>query len=233
MNELLLFVLWILITLSVSTSACIMGVRYGSSFPISIMGALVTIAAVAANKIVMVGPLAVPGGIIVASTTFLITDILSEIWGKATAQKAVWAGFFGLILMVISLSIVSVWPAAPFAMDRAAMFHEVLGLTPRIVLASIVAYLFSQHHDVWAFDLWKAKFQGKHLWLRNNASTIASQLIDSVIFITIAFYGVMPIGQMILNMWLVKIAIALLDTPFIYFVRWITIKAQQRESFAY
>ena len=85
------------------------------------------------------------------------------------------------------------WTAAPFALDFSESFKSVLGIVPRVTLASMVAYLISQHHDIFAFHWWKDRTKGKHLWLRNTASTMVSQAIDTGIFITIAFYGVMDI----------------------------------------
>lgn len=184
------------------------------------MAALVVMANIFAVKIVSFGPFTVPAGVIVFSMTFLITDILSEKWGKAQAKKAVWVGFYANIVFVISVLIVINWPAASFAIEISDKFKEILTLTPRIAIASFLAYIVSQNHDVWAFHFWKNKTKGKHLWLRNNASTIISQLIDSVIFITIAFYGVFPVLPLILGQWVVKIIIALLDTPFMYAVVW-------------
>lgn len=106
-------------------------------------------------------------------------------------------------------------PAAPFWQNQDA-FVSVVGSTSRIIVASLAAYLVSQYHDVWLFHLLKRKTGGKHLWLRNNASTAVSQLIDSVIFIVIAFYGVMPVWPLIFGQWIVKMAIALIDTPLVY-----------------
>jgi hypothetical protein len=84
------------------------------------------------------------------------------------------------------------------------------------MVASLTAYLFSQYHDVWAFHFWKRVTTERFLWLRNNASTIVSQLLDSVVFITIAFYGSLPVMPLIFGQWVVKVGIALLDTPFVY-----------------
>ena len=100
--------------------------------------------------------------------------------------------------------------------EKWEMFNNLFSLTWRIVLASLVAYILSQYNDIIIFDLLKKKTKTKFLWLRNNLSTIISQFIDSVFFITIAFYGIMPIEQLILGQWTIKIFIALLDTPFVY-----------------
>ena len=110
------------------------------------------------------------------------------------------------------------WQSAPFATGFAEKFAEVLMLTPRIVLGSIIAYLISQHHDVWAFHFWKRKTGGKHLWLRNNASTVVSQLIDTVVFVIIAFVGIFPIVPLIIGVYVAKVAIAFIDTPFMYMI---------------
>ncbi len=219
MNDILIVLLWMIGTLFATTFAAVLGRRFGVEYPLAFMAMLVLSASVLANKIVIFGPFFVPAGIIVASATFLMTDILSELWGREVATRAVWIGFLTMICFSIAVEAAVFWPAAPFALERAEMFNGILGQTPRIALASIVAYFVSQHHDVWAYHFWKEKTNNRHLWLRNNASTIVSQLLDSAIFITIAFYGTMPIASMILDMWLVKIVIAVLDTPFLYWGR--------------
>ncbi|MCB1118973.1 MAG: queuosine precursor transporter [Chlamydiia bacterium] len=220
-------------TLAIASGAGILGKRYGPEFPIGIMAAMVVIAAILANKLVAIGPFAAPGGIVVISSTFLITDILSEKWGREVAQRAVWVGFYSLLALVITLFIATRWEAPFFAKEQADAFASVLGLTPRITLASIIAYLFSQNHDVWAFHFWKNVSGGKHLWLRNNASTIVSQAIDTVIFITIAFYGIFPIVPLIIDMIILKTVIALLDTPFIYIVSWVVDRSPMKENLSF
>jgi hypothetical protein len=122
--------------------------------------------------------------------------------------------------MFVSVLIALRWSASPL-MDPglASSFDAVYGFAPRVVAASMVAYLVSQHHDVWAYHFWKEKTGGKRLWLRNNASTAASQAIDTLIFITLAFYGLVPnsiLLQMMAGQYVIKILIAALDTPFIY-----------------
>lgn len=218
MSQLLLIVIWILATLLISSGSALLGKRYGVEYPIAMVAALVVVANILANKIVVFGPFSVPAGVIVFSSTFLITDILSEKWGKATARKAVWAGFYANIVMVISVWIALAWQSPDFVQESANIFNQALGLTPRIVFASMIAYLLSQHHDVWAFHFWKDKTKGKYLWLRNNLSTAVSQLIDSIVFIVIAFAGVLPLIPLIIGQYVVKMAIALLDTPFMYLI---------------
>lgn len=171
-----------------------------------------------ATKIIHVGGLIVPAAIILYPLTFLITDVVSEIEGRKNAQNLVMTGFYLSLIMVVILAIGKVLPAAPFWKHQDA-YDTILGSTPRIVVASMIAYLISQSHDVWAFHWWKQVTSGKHLWLRNNLSTIVSQFIDSVLFIGIAFgglYAPKTIIIMILSQYMVKVGIAVLDTPLCY-----------------
>ncbi len=216
--EIFIIIIWIIATLAITSIAAILGKKYGVEYLIATVTALIVMAAIFANKIVVFGPFTVPAGVIVFSMTFLITDILSEKWGKKYARRAVWAGFYASLILVVSTYIVANWKPAPFAVEISDMFSKVVALTPRIVFASLVAYLLSQHHDVWAFHFWKKKTKGKYLWFRNNASTIVSQFIDSTVFITLAFYGIFPIWPLILGQWVVKMIIAVIDTPFLYIV---------------
>jgi queuosine precursor transporter len=186
---------------------------------LSVFAAGITIASVLANKIINVFGLFVPAGILAYSITFLCTDVINEIWGKERAKQTVFGGFIALVAVLILVQIGLYWPKAPFWGNETA-FQSILGSTTRIIVASFIAYLISQFHDVWAFNFWKGVTNNRHLWLRNNLSTAVSQLLDSLIFITIAFYGVMPVWPLILGQWIIKIAIALLDTPVVYLVVW-------------
>ena len=219
--DITLIISWIIATFFIGSIAGILGKRYGVAYPIALVSALVVMANIFANKIVQFGPLTVPAGVITFSMIFFVTDLISEKWGKEEAKKAVWAGFFSSLVLIISVYIVIHWQPAVFAIEFSEIFAKALALTPRITIASFIAYLISQHHDIWAFHFWKKKTNKKHLWLRNNASTIVSQFIDSVIFIFIAFYGVFPVVPLILGQWIVKVVIALIDTPFMYGSIWL------------
>jgi len=177
--------------------------------------AALVIGSVLAAKIILIGPFVVPGGILAYSLTFVAADILGEIYGRPLTKRVVWVGFFTMIMVLGLIQLTIIWPAAPFY-TQADSFKALLGSSERIIIASITAYLISQFLDVWLFIGLKELTQGRWLWLRNNVATILSQLVDSVIFVTIAFYGNLPIGELIVGQWMVKIAIALLDTPFVY-----------------
>jgi hypothetical protein len=216
MSQILLFIIWILVTLSIAAGATILGKKYGASYPIAIMASLVVVANVIAAKVVPIGPFAINAGVLIYASTFLITDILAEVWGKDEARKAIWAGFFANIALVLFIFIAVNLPTADFALEMGEAFNTVFGLTPRIVLGSMIAYLVSQHWDVFFFHKVREWTKGKHLWLRNNLSTITSQIIDSVLFVTIAFYGVIPITGLMIGYFLVKVVVAIVDTPFAY-----------------
>ncbi len=165
-------------------------------------------------------------GNIVYATSFLVTDILSENYGKQEAKKAVWIGFFSLISMTLLMNLALYFK--PLEGDEFAIItHEatstIFKLMPRIAVASLIAYLLSQRHDVWAFHLWKKRFHKENqLWLRNNLSTMVSQLIDSSVFVFIAFYGVFETAvlfEIFITTYFLKWIVAAADTPFVYWGR--------------
>lgn len=211
-----IIILWVIATFTVGSIAGILGKRLGVEYPIALVSSLVVMANIFANKIVMFGPFTVSAGVIVFSMTFFITDIISEHWGPQMARKAVWSGFYSGAILILSTYFVVNWTPAVYAVEISEMFTEVFALTPRIVVASFIAYVISQNNDIWLFHYLKQKTNGNHMWLRNNLSTMTSQLIDSTIFVFIAFYGVFPIGPLILGQWLIKVVIAMIDTPFLY-----------------
>lgn len=154
--------------------------------------------------------------------TFPITDVISECWGKNEAKRVVWIGFAVSVFATILTLVARALPPDQMFATTEPFFDEFFGLVPRIVSAGLIAYVVSQFHDVWAFHFWKNLTKGKHLWLRNNASTIVSQFIDAVLFIGLAFYAVVPdsvLLQMIVAQYLFKVVIAVLDTPLVYLLR--------------
>lgn len=173
------------------------------------------------KTIELFGVVATLGNIIYA-TSFLATDILSENHGKKDAQKAVAIGFFSLIVMTVFMQVALLF--TPHSSDFAhKSLSTLFSIMPRIAVASLVAYLISQLHDIKAYHFWKTKFPAtKHIWLRNNASTMVSQLLDSVVFSTIAFYGVFPMNvflEILITTYLLKWLVAALDTPLLYLAK--------------
>ncbi len=214
-----MILLWIILTLAASAIVAFLGEKIGKGIIVGTFAGLIVTAQVLANKTVTFWEFTVPAAVIVYATSFFLTDVLCEFHGKDKAKEAVWSGFIASILLVIGIEIAIAWPAPPFWNNQEA-FTTTLGLTWRIVLASLAAYVFSQNWDVHVFHKIKEKTEGRHLWLRNVASTSSSQFIDTIIFITIAFYGVMPVIPLIVGQYVVKLIIAALDTPFLYAVSW-------------
>ena len=180
------------------------------------------IANVVSSKIVSFWGLTVPAAIVAYPLTFLMTDVIGEIWGKEEANKTVKLGFICQMVSLVLIGGAILLPVAPFA-DNQAQFTAILGSSFRVVFASMVGYLVSQSWDVWIFHKVRDAYIKKHgstkggRWIWNNSSTMTSQVIDTAIFITIAFIGTVPnIWTMILSQYLVKFVYALLDTPFFY-----------------
>ncbi len=216
MLDLLIYILALLFFVSL---IAILAKKQGVELIIGAFVGLIVISNVVANKLVSFWSFAIPAGIIAYSASFLLTDILVEFYGKKIAKKAVWSGFFASILSLAVIFIAIEWQGASF-WGYQEQFSLVLGNTWRIVLASVVAYISSQTHDIWSFAFWKKKTKSKHLWFRNNLSTTISQAIDTVIFVVIAFYGLFPILPIMIGLFIAKLLVAVLDTPFIYFVRY-------------
>ncbi|WP_456469687.1 queuosine precursor transporter [Archaeoglobus sp.] len=181
-------------------------------------------------------------GNIVYGTTFLITDILCENYGRKEARRAVEIGFFTLIMFTLLMQICLAF--IPDESDTLSpALEQIFGIMPRITIASLTAYIVSQLHDVWAFDFWKRKTRGRHLWLRNNASTMVSQLIDNAVFTWIAFVGfgifweqVFPweiIAEIFITSYIMKFVVAALDTPFVYLATKVRKDADGREIVKY
>lgn len=159
-------------------------------------------------------------GIIAYPVTFLITDIISEIFGRKRANKVVitgvFASFFALLIVIISTEA----SATAWSPINDETFKKVFGFTYIAVGASLVAYLLAQFTDVQVFHFWKNLTKGKHLWLRNNFSTFSSQLIDTgSVLLLLCSFGVIEwelFGILLLNGYLFKVLFALFDTPIVY-----------------
>ncbi len=171
---------------------------------------------IVAAKVVTFGWMVAPAAIVIYPLTFLITDVIGEMWGRDEANRTVRTGLLCQVISLVLIAAAIALPVAPFA-DNQAAFAGILGNTFRMVFASLVAYVAAQSWDVFLFHLLKDKTGGQHKWLRNNASTMSSQIIDTLIFITIAFWGTVPnIWVMVVSQYVIKFCIALIDTPFFY-----------------
>jgi uncharacterized integral membrane protein (TIGR00697 family) len=161
-------------------------------------------------------------GNIMYGTIFLITDTINELFGVKEAKKAVLLGFAVMIVTLVIMQTALLFTPTDWDEGHNALAYT-FGLLPRIAFGSVIAYLISQWFDVQFFDFLKRK--QNPLWVRNNASTLISQLIDTLIFVPIAFIGLYETNVIIeiaLTTYLIKVVVAFLDTPFIYLMKKIT-----------
>lgn len=161
----------------------------------------------------------VSAGILAYPVTFIVTDLISELYGQKKANQVVFSGFIASVFVLLFLWLGGQFNAIPSSVVNDNTYNAVFKNAWRIIAASMVAYLFAQSIDVRLFHFWKKLTNGKHLWLRNNASTIASQLIDTTLVISILFIGVWNSEQLIngiIDGWIFKMMIAFIDTPIIY-----------------
>jgi uncharacterized integral membrane protein (TIGR00697 family) len=187
------------------------------------------------TKITTIFGFRVSFGIFLFPILFLVTDIVGEVHGRKRAQffvrlsSAILVFMFLMVLLSIKMAPNPTWDLQP-------EYAAVLGSSLRMTLASVLSFFISQSFDVAAFDFWRTRTGGKHLWLRNNLSTMSSQFIDTTIFMFLAFYQISPkftvpvIFSMIIPYWLFKVAFAFLDTPLCYLgVRWLQNKPLKSE----
>jgi uncharacterized integral membrane protein (TIGR00697 family) len=169
--------------------------------------------------------MSVPVGVIAYPFTFLVTDLISELYGRKKAQLVVWVGF-GVNVFLLFLMTINHWlPNTAGVSGGLNLFEGVYKFFVGNTIASMVAYLIAQSVDVRLFHFWKRRTKGKHLWLRNNASTTVSQLVDSTAILTILYIAgnlgdeintISALVILILNSYLFKFFFALFDTPFLY-----------------
>jgi queuosine precursor transporter len=194
--------------------------RY-SSFFVAVAALFVTclmVSNVIAVKLAMVQGLVLPAGIVIFPVSYLLADVLTEVYGYRAARRVIWLGFLCNLLAVVAIWIGGLLPAAPF-WDRQGAYERILGATPRILAASFAAYLVGEFANTMIMSRLKVAMAGRHLWARAIASTLVGQGLDSAVFITIAFWGLMALPILlgaIVTQWLVKSAYEALATPLTY-----------------
>lgn len=159
-------------------------------------------------------------GLLPYPITFLITDVLSEIYGRKKANQVVVAGLFASVFSLLIVWVSQSLPATPWSHVNDTTFNHVFGGTPIAVFASMLAYLFAQFIDIRLYHFWKKTTNGKHLWLRNNFSTFTSQLVDTLtVLLLLCSFGIIQwdkfLGLLVSGV-IFKILIAIADTPFLY-----------------
>jgi uncharacterized integral membrane protein (TIGR00697 family) len=171
-----------------------------------------------AVKLISVGGFILPAAIAIFPISYLLADVLTEVYGFRAARRVIWLGFFCNLLAVAAIYVGGALPAAVFWPNQPA-YDSILGATPRILGASFLAYLLGEFANTMIMSRLKVKMAGRHLWLRAIGSTLIGQGLDSAVFITIAFAGAMPTGVLlgaVVTQWLVKSAYEALATPLTY-----------------
>jgi uncharacterized integral membrane protein (TIGR00697 family) len=181
-------------------------------------GGMVCIAGVLANKQVALGPLAVEAGIFAFLMLVVTSSAIAELYGRETANRLVLIGFIPLVFSILLAIFVLALPAAhDMPPERLGAFDTIMGGTPRIWAAGIVAYGISQFLNVTIFSALRGKGEGRLIWLRAGIAAVLSQIVDTLLFITISFYGEFPITDLLIGQMLAKIVLsAVLVPPLVY-----------------
>lgn len=180
---------------------------------------LITANIIAVKLILLFGFL-VPAGIIVFPLSYLFGDVLTEVYGYGATRRVIWLGFVCNVLTVIAIFIGQIAPAAPFWHDQQA-YATILGFTPRLLIASFAAYLVGEFLNSFVLAKLKIATKGRWLWTRTIGSTLIGEGFDTVIFVSIAFWGTIPpqlILTAILTQWIFKVAYEVIATPLTYVV---------------
>ncbi len=160
-------------------------------------------------------------GILPYPITFLVTDLISEIYGRRKANKVVTAGIFASVFALIIIIVADGAPATEWSPVNNELYHKVFGFSAIAVFSSMIAYLIAQFVDIRIYHFWKKKTNGKQLWLRNNFSTMSSQFLDTfTVLLLLCSFEVIEwslFGKLLINGFIFKVLIALLDTPLLYF----------------
>lgn len=194
--------------------------------------AVLLISNITSTKILDFGVFTFDGGTLLFPLSYIFGDILTEVYGYGRSRKVIWLGFISALLMSVTLMIVGVLPpAADWPYQDA--YSNILGLTPRIVFASLIAYFAGEFSNAVVLAKLKVKTQGKRLWLRTIGSTLIGQGIDTILFVAIAFSGVFSTNLLIaivVSNYIFKCGVEVLFTPITY---WLTgwLKQQEREDY--
>ncbi len=207
-------------------------------FPI-VMAVFVTsllTANIIAVKLVQLGPLVVPAAIIIFPLSYIFGDVLTEVYGYRRARQVIWTGFACNLLMVIAIWIGGRLPSAPFWAANQEAYETILGFTPRLLAASFIAYLAGEFLNSFVLAKMKIATQGRWLWTRTIGSTLIGQLADSAVFISLAFGGLLPAGQIVATVaaqWLLKSTYEALATPLTYVVVSFLKRAEREDAYDY
>jgi len=228
MLEVLIILLWVLIITSFSFFGSWYVRKYNRSDAIiATYIAFVIISNIVAVKIAQFNlgiiTLYATTASIIFPVTFLLTDIINEKFGRKETQKMIFIAFVTQVAVAFFIYIAIKMPSAPFWQNQ-EIFASILGFAPRVMLASWIAFLISENADAYIFSWFKKLTQGRHLWSRNIFSAVPSMALDTVIFVSIAFYGVQPIVPLITGVLIIKWLVGIINLPFMYLNRYVMYK---------
>jgi uncharacterized integral membrane protein (TIGR00697 family) len=173
-----------------------------------------------ATKLVLVAGVVLPVAVIIFPLSYVVGDVLTEVWGYAVARRVIWLGFVCNAVTVLAIWIGGQIPPAPFWTGQSA-WEQIFNPTPRILAASFVAYLAGEFMNAFVLAKLKVVTRGRWLWMRTIGSTVVAQAVDTAVFVTLAFAGVVPtpvVVTMIGGQWTAKVAYEALATPLTYAV---------------
>jgi uncharacterized integral membrane protein (TIGR00697 family) len=176
-------------------------------------GGMVVLAGILGNKLVALGPFAVEAGIFAFMLLVVTSLAVTEVHGAATGRRLVLWGFVPLLVSLLLIRLVLALPAAAaMEADRLAAFETVMGQSTRLMIAGLIAYGLSQLLNVTVFSA-LTRAHGQLLWLRAGIASVCSQIVDTLLFVTISFYGVFPIGSLIVGQMIAKVTLSLVIVP--------------------
>lgn len=173
-----------------------------------------------AVKLVSIGGLVLPAAIIIFPISYIVGDVLTEVYGYSQARRVIWLGFFCNLIAVMAIGVGQVLPAASF-WDGQEAYQRILGYTPRLLIASFLAYLVGEFANAFVLAKMKIVTNGRWLWMRTIGSTLVGQGLDSLVFITLAFVGTIPfqaLASAVVTQWLAKSVYEAAATPLTYAV---------------
>ena len=197
--------------------------------------AVLLISNVASSKILDLGWFTFDGGTLIFPLSYIFGDILTEVYGYRRSRSVIWLGFFSALLMSVVFIVVGKLPPAADWPHQAA-YDQILGLTPRIVIASLIAYFTGEFSNSYILAKLKIFTQGRWLWTRTIGSTVVGELIDSALFVLIAFWGVLPgalIVEVIISNYIFKTLVEIVLTPVTYGVVRFLKKRENEDHFDY
>lgn len=191
--------------------------------------AVLLISNVASTKILQLGPFSFDGGTILFPLAYIFGDILTEVYGYRRSQRVIWTGFFWILAAAAVFSIVDHLPPAR-GWELQDSFHSILGQTPRIVIASLLAYFAGEFSNSFTLAKIKILTRGKYLWVRTIGSTLVGEAVDTIIFLGVAFWGVLPptlLVTVLISNFIFKVGTEALFTPITY---WAVNQLKQAEN---